>query len=111
MAETFKQLGQARENSTNPASVYSPGASTQAIIKAIYICNQSGADATFRVFVDDDGSTYDQTSCLVYDETIPADSTTVLTDPICMNDATGNLAYRSSVANALTCTVFGVEIT
>jgi len=32
MAETFKQLGQARENSTNPASVYSPGAVIDGIL-------------------------------------------------------------------------------
>jgi len=111
MALQEKQLGQARENSTNAVSVYSPGASTTTIIKSVVVCNQSAAAATFRIFLDDDGTTYDQTTALYYDVSIPADTTVQIDTYWPMNDATGNIAYRSSVANALTITVFGVEIT
>ena len=111
MAMQEKQLGQARENSTNAVSVYSPGASTTAIIKSITVCNQSGASATFRIFLDDDGTTYDQSTALYYDVAISADAVVQIDTYWPMNDANGNLAYRSSVANAITITVFGVEIT
>ena len=111
MAIQEKQLGQARENSTNAVSVYSPGASTTAIIKSIVVCNQSGAAATFRIFLDDNGTTFDQSTALYYDIPISADSTVQIDTFWPMNDATGNLAYRSSVANAITITVLGAEIT
>jgi hypothetical protein len=111
MALQEKQLGQARENSTNAVSVYSPGASTTAIVKGIFVCNQSGADAQVRVFVDDDGTTYDESTAIIWDITVPADSVLDIDTFVAMNDANGNLAYRSSVANALTITVFGAEIT
>jgi len=111
MAFQEKQLGQARENSTNAVSVYSPGASTTTIIKTIFICNTSGAAATYRLFVDDDGTTYDETTAIAWDQSLPADSSIELNTFISMNDSNGNFAYRSSVANAITITLFGAEIT
>ncbi len=111
MALTEKQLGQARENSTNAVSVYSPGASTKTIIKGIFVANTSGAAATVRIFIDDNGTTYDKSTAIVYDVNIPVDSILNIDTFIAMNDSTGNLAYRSSVANALTISLFGAEIT
>ncbi len=106
-----KQLGQARENSTNAVSVYSPGASTTAIIKTIMLTNTSGAAATFRLFVDDDGTTYSEVTAIAWDVDILANEMVEISTFIPMNDATGNFAYRSSVANAITITLFGAEIT
>jgi len=111
MAFQEKQLAQARENSTNAVSVYSPGASTTAIIKTIFLANTSGANATFRLFCDDNGTTYDQSTALAYDVELLADEFMELDVFIAMNDSTGNFAYRSSVANAITITLFGAEIT
>jgi len=105
-----KQLGQARENSTNAVSVYSPAISVTAIIKSVVICNQSGAPATFRIFLDADGTTYDQTTALYYDSAIAAATTVQIETFWPMSDVAGNLAYRSSVSNALTISIFGAEI-
>ena len=111
MAFQEQQIGQARENSTNAVSVYSPAASTTAVIKTIFVCNQSGASATFRLFVDDDGTTYDENTALYWDVSVPANYTLKIETFVAMNDQTGNIAYRSSVANALTITMFGAKIT
>ena len=111
MAFQEKQLGQARENSTNAVSVYSPDTEVTGIIKFITIANTSGSDATVRMFVDDDGSTYDETTSIAWDIIIPADSVWDRQVFIPMDNASGNFAYRSSVANALTITLFGAEIT
>ncbi len=105
-----QQLAQARENSTNAASIYSPGTGITALIKTILIANQSGAAATYRLFLDNDGTTYDQGTCLAYDVPIDANSTHYITVFMAMNNSSGNLAYRSSAANALTITVFGAEV-
>ena len=108
MALQEKQLGQVRENSTNAVTVYSPGTiSTTAIIKSIVVCNQSGISATFRIFLDDNGTTYDKSTALYYDIVIEADTTIQIDTYWTMNDSTGNLAYRSSSANALTITTHG----
>ena len=102
----YEQLAQVRENSTNAVSIYSsdPGQVVQIFVK---ICNTSGAVATVRVFHDDNGTTYDETTALFWDMTLAAGATLEI-DKIFMGDSTGNLAYRSSVANALTATVYGV---
>jgi len=111
MANTYQQLGQARENSTNAVTVYSPGASEEVIVKQIIVVNTSAAAATVRIFHDDNGTTYDETTAIAWNVPIPAGSVWDRGITICLDDATGNLAYRSSVANALTITVYGVVIT
>ena len=111
MAFQEKQLGQARENGTSAVSVYSPGASTTGIIKTIILANTSGAAATFRLFVKDDSTTYDESTAIAWDVSIPADTMIEIDTFISMDDAGGNFAYRSSVANAITITLFGAEVT
>lgn len=106
MALTYSQLAQARENSTNAVSVYSPssGETVQAFIK---IANTTAAAVAVRVFHDDNGTTYDESTAIVWD--VEVDTGQILEiDKIFMDDATGNLAYRSASANALTATVYGI---
>ena len=106
-----KQLSQARENSTNAVSVYVvPTGSIYTEIDTILICNTSGAEALVRVFLDDDGTTYSEATALLWDVPIPGGDTLELGYLIYMANLSGHLAYRSSVANALTITVFGEEI-
>ncbi len=111
MPRTYKQLGQKRENSTNAVSVYSPAASTQTIIKSIIVTNTTASVAKVRVFVDSNGTTYDENTSIVWDAEVPGNKLMSMEITLCMNDSTGNLAYRSSIANALTVTVSGLEIT
>ena len=111
MALQEKLLGQARENSTNAVSVYALPADTTAIIKTIVLCNTTGVAATVRVFVDNDGTTYDQSTALLYDVSIAANETLTLDSFMAMSTASGHLAYRTGTANAITISVFGAEIT
>lgn len=106
-----KQLGQARENSTDAVSVYSPATNVTGIIKTITISNTSGVDATFRLFQDDDGTTYDENTALFWDIPLLANTVAQINGFYPMNNSAGNFAYSSSVANALTITLGGAEIT
>jgi len=111
MAQVIKQLGQLRPANTTAASLYSPAASTETIIHNVIICNQTASAATYRLFVDDDGTTYDESTALVFDASVAANSTEIFEIKICMNVSTGNLAVRTGTASALTFTANGVEFT
>lgn len=106
-----KQLGQSRPASTAVVSLYSPPASTTAIVRSIFVCNTTGSSAAYRIFVDDDGTTYDQTTALFYDVTIAAATTVVIDVFLAMHQDAGNLAVRTDTLNALNFTCFGAEIT
>jgi len=105
-----KQLGQLRPANTTAASLYSPGAGVTAIVKSVWICNTTASPVTFRIFADDDGTTYDETTALFWDVTVEGNTTIELDTFMALNDATGNLAVRTSVASALTFTAFGAEV-
>ncbi len=111
MAITSKQLGQLRPANTTAASLYSPGAGVITRVMTLLICETAGAIAEFRVFVDDNGSVYDETTALFWNFVIAANGTIRLRDlDIFMNDSTGNLGVRTDTNNALTFTAFGIEI-
>lgn len=106
-----KQLGQARDNDTNTHSIYSPAANTTAVIRTIMIANNTAGAVAIRLFIDDDGTTYDQSTTILYDYSVAANTTEQINGFFAMNDATGNFAYQQGAANACTVTIFGVEIT
>jgi hypothetical protein len=105
------QLGQLRPANTTAASLYSPAASTTWVAKSLWICNTSGAPAKARVFHDENGSTYDETTALFWDITIEADETITVNDLMAGSDSSGNIGVRTDTANALTFTLYGAEIT
>ena len=111
MANTYKQLAQARENSTNTATVYTVPASTDTIVRTIIVCNTSEAVANVEIYIDDNGSTYDETTAIVWNGDVPEHGTLQMDGFYAMGTAGGTVGYRSSVANALTITLFGLEMT
>jgi hypothetical protein len=110
MALEIKQLAQARENSTSAVSVFSPGASEEIVIDVgdITVCNNTASPAALSLYVDDDGTTYDATTILVNALTIQGNGYWTNPMKIKMNDSSGNIAYKTSVANALTITINGI---
>ena len=110
MAIQEQQLAQHRENSTSAVSIYSPSAGQTVIIKTVTLCNTTSSAATFRIFMDDDGTTYDQTTAKYYDASLAANSTLDLSVFWAMNNSNGNLAFQNGTANAITITVDGAVI-
>lgn len=108
---TNKQLGQARPADLNAASIYSPAVGVETRVTTLVICNTTGSAATYRVFHDDNGVTYDESTALYFDETVAANTTIVKSLRVDMADAAGNLAIRTDTANALTFTAYGIETT
>jgi hypothetical protein len=111
MALQEKLLGQLRPANTNAASIYTPGAGVTAIIRNITVANTTGLAATFRIFHHNTGTTYDQSTALFYDVSIPKNTSIQITAYMAMNNSSGNLAVQTGTANALTFTVYGAEAT
>jgi len=108
-SHTIKQLGQLRPANTTAASAYSPASSTQTIIHNVIVCNVTGSSVKYRLFVDSNGTTYDETTAISWDIDLAANSTDMVEVKICMDDSTGNLAVRTDTANAINFTVNGEE--
>ena len=106
MTIAYSQLAQARENSTNAVEIYSPssGDTVQVFLK---IANTTASTVTASVFHDTDGVIYTEVTALAWNVEI-APGQFLEIDKIFMNLVTDSLAYSSSVAQALTATVYGV---
>ena len=105
-----KQLGQLRPGTTSAVSIYSPPASTTWVVKNLVVCNTTASSATFRVFHDEDGTTYDETTALFYDVPINANETLTFTSLMAGSNTAGNVAVRTDTASALNFTLYGMEI-
>ncbi len=100
-------LAQSRPSDTTAVSVYSPASGVRAQITRVLVCETAGNTPSFRIFLDNDGTTYDQTTALFYDKAMAANNTTEIEGDWYMNG--GNLAVRTSAGNELTFTIFGIE--
>lgn len=110
MTNIYKQLGQLRPSTTDATSIYSPAEGVQTIIKSIVICNTSGSSTSAYIYIDDNGSTYDENTSILWNTSIPANNLPIVFEVcLCMNNQNGNLAVKTNTANALTFTVFGME--
>ena len=106
MAIEYTQLAQLRYNATTPISIYQCGVGETVQIFA-KVANVSAAPALLSIYHDHNGSTYDQSTALVYQMKMSPGDLFEL-DHVFINNPSGNLAYQSSVANALIITVYGV---
>lgn len=96
MAIAYKVLGQVAPSATTSTTVYTVPASTEAIVSSVTICNRSSSSGTFRLAVRPDGATLANEHYVVYDTSIAANDTIILTVGLTL-DATDVLeAYASS---------------
>ena len=102
-------LAQTRPANTTAATAYT--ASIQTEITRILVANTTVLAATFRLFHDDDGTTYDQTTALYYDESIAANTTKVINMEAqgcgLFVAKSGTIGVRTGTADALTFSLYG----
>jgi hypothetical protein len=107
MTTTYAVLGQ---TIGTPAltTLYTAGASEQAVISTITIANRGTASDTYRIAVRPDGESIANQHYVAYDATCPANDTIALTLGITLN---GNdvVSVYSGTTN-LTFNAFGAEI-
>ena len=103
-----KQLGQLRPANTSAASLYSP-ADARGYGVDVVACNVSAANVDVSIFHDKDGTTYDETTALVFTHTLAKGETLSLSKIISDYLEDGNVGVQSSVANAANFTAYGEE--
>jgi len=111
MAIQEKQLGQLRPLDTNAASIYSPGSGVTGIVKVIFITNTTNTTAKVSIFQDNDGTTYDKTTALVFEASVTKGTSIEINTYLPMDNSAGNLAVQVSIADTVTFTVSGAEVT
>jgi len=104
-----KQLGQVRPSNTVPFLIYQPSGRDRCVITNIIVCNTTSSIVTYRIFVDEDGTTYDQTTAIAYDIPLTGNTTDIWEFPIYMNDPAGTCAVQTGTGGALTFTANGED--
>ena len=81
-------------------------------VTRIMVCNVSGSGATFDIYHDDDGTTFDGTTALFWQANIPSNSTVeVLSETLgsgVMMARGGSIGVKASINQSLTFTLYGV---
>ena len=104
-----KQLGQVRPADTTPLELYSPTNRDRCVVHNIIICNTTSSSTTYRIFVDEDGTTVDETTAIAFDIPIDGNTTDMWQARIYMNDPAGRLSVATGTGNALTFTANGED--
>ena len=110
MAFTEGQLAQQRNSTTDATSILA-NTSGRWAIKTIKVCNTSEQEAKFSMYHDEVGTTYDESTALYWEVPIESKETVLFDTYMCTGSTSSNVAYKTSVANALTVTLYGGNIT
>ena len=102
-----RQLGQLRPANTSAASVFSPSVAQPYEAATLFITNTTGTAALASVFHDINGTTYDETTALLFGKSVAANDYIVLEVPFGDRLEAGNIAVKSGTSNALTFTLYG----
>lgn len=109
MASTYKVLGQAKPADTNAAALYTVPAGGQAVVSTFTVANVTASPAAFDIYIGVDGAAAGAGNALAYGVTLLANQTQALTLGVTA-DAADVIYVKSSVADALTFSAFGLEI-
>lgn len=107
MANTFKPLAQAAGTGA-AATVYTPGAGENVIIKCIRVANTSASSGNITIYHDIDGSTYNAASTIQPQTSLAGNSSYMISATICA-DENGSIGFNG--ASTMTITIYGDVVT
>ena len=96
MAQNYKVLGQIAPSATTATVLYTVPAATEAVVSSVTICNRAASAGTFRLAVRPNGATLANEHYVVYDTSIAANDTVVLTIGLTLDAADVLEVYASS---------------
>ena len=105
------QLAQLRPANTSAAALLTPIDKYLYIVYTVIIANVTGTAATASLFHDKDGTTYDQSTALLYQVSVAANDTTIITfeKGLTIRD-TGTIGVQSGTSSAINCTLYGIRL-
>lgn len=109
MATTYKVLGQTAPTDTANTDLYTVPADTSAVASTLQIANVTGVAVTFRVFVRIAGASPTDGNAIAYDAPLAANSFASITTGMTLS-ATDVVSVQTSIADSLTFTLFGSEL-
>jgi hypothetical protein len=108
MPATYKVLGQQALESSTLTDLYIAPAATETVIGTLVVANRSASTpATYRIAITPNGETLANKHYLVYDVTVPAADSAILSLGLTV-DATDKVLGFASTSD-LSFTLFGVE--
>jgi len=109
MAWQWRQLAQVRPGVTTPVVALTMGAGKAGIVRGFRVTNTSGVGDVplFRLFHDNDGAVYDESTALYWDVPVHPGVPFENDGLLCLAPAAGNLAVRTSIISVLTFTFYG----
>ncbi|MGE0373173.1 MAG: hypothetical protein AB7Q01_14995 [Gammaproteobacteria bacterium] len=104
-------LAQSRPPGATAVNAYSPPTSKIAVLSKVIIANTTGSAADASIYIDADGSTYDETTAILFGKSIGAnDSESIeFEDGLELNED-GTIGVQTGTNDALTFTVLGREL-
>jgi hypothetical protein len=111
MPTVYKVLGRRASAATTEEELYTVGASTEAVVSTLVVCNRSGSARSYRIAIKPTAATTLAVEhYIAYDVSIPANDSVALTLGITLA-ATNAIRVYASASDSLTFTAFGSEIT
>ena len=106
----IRQLAQLRPSSTSAEVLFNPTDNKPYTIYNIIVTNTTSSAVSASIYHDEDGTTYDATTAILESVPLIANQTLHYEGKIYGYKGAGNIAVKSSIANAITFTAYG-EIT
>jgi hypothetical protein len=110
MAQTYKVLGQLCPANTDLGTLYTVPASTRAVVSTINVANISASAITYRIAIRPGGETIEAKHYQAYDVALLANDSIAFTLGVTLA-ATDVVSVRSSSANNVAFSIFGMEET
>jgi len=105
-----RQLAQSRPSGTSAVSLFTQNYDDPVEIGTLHICNVTGSSVNVSVFHDIDGSTFDQTTALIYQYPLAANGWLDIDDLVGEWDNSGNIGIQVSIADAANFTLYGTAV-
>lgn len=104
-----RQLGQRRPTTTSAEVLFSPSTNKPYTMDSVVITNVSGVGINVSIYHDVDGTTYDESTAVLWQKPLPSKGTYTFSPKGGLSDyqKNGNIAVQVDVANGATFTGYG----
>ena len=108
MATTYKVLGQTAPSATTATTLYTVPSATSTIVSTIAVCNRDTSSGSYQIAVRPAGASLANQHYIVYNATIPGNSTDTITIGVTLA-TTDVITVYASTAN-FSFSAFGSEV-